>query len=256
MAWEQVTPTEAGDWADLPPASYNELLPLSAETSDETAIFRLKSSGIVSGRDRWNFNFSRHNVAGNSETMVSFYNSEVARIARKRLTLPRTAKDRSDLVKQHVARDATQFSWTRNDYVRVANGETYSTVDDFLVPATYRPFTLQHVNFHPRLNSTLSKLPAIFPTRAAADAESDLAICIKGKGRKSAFGALMVKTPPSLHVFVDGTSVYPRRMHVDHTDEGAMFATSATEHAITDQAVQRFQETTGLEAITQDDIFF
>ena len=45
-------------------------------------------------------------------------------------------------------------------------------------------------------------------------------------------------------VFVDGTSVYPRRVHVDHTDEGAMFATSATEHAITDLAVQRFQETT------------
>ncbi len=254
VAWEDLQPTDPSRWIDGGTSDFGDLYPLtSSSQGDPPPIFREKATGIVSGRDRWNFNFSRPTVIDASERMTAFYNEEVDRLADLEVNWPKGADDRRELAETLVRRDPARLSWTRSDYGRVANAERYATDHSLIVESVYRPFTRQWVNFHPRLSSTLSQLPRIFPTGAE---ERRLAIAIKGKGRKSEFGCLMVDAPPSLHVFVDGTTVLPRHIDPKPAKDRALFDSTAPISAISPEALSEFQRATEDDAITDDDLFF
>lgn len=254
VPWQLLQPTDPSKWIEGGTADFGELYPLTtAGPGDPVPVFKEKATGIVTGRDRWNFNFSRATVLASSDRMTAFYNDEVDRIAEMEIGWPSTAAERREIVEDLVRRDPSSLSWTRSDYGRVANGERYETDDSSVIHAVYRPFTRQWVNFHPRLNSTLSQLPRIFPLRGDA---RRLAITMKGKGRKSAFGCLMVDAPPSLHVFVDGTVVLPRFIDPKPRNDGALFEDDATHSAISEESVHAFRSATGDSELDDDDLFF
>src|SRR5262249_1570574 len=75
-----IVPNEHGDWLNQRRDDFNKFIPV-ASREGKTAIFRLASLGVATGRDAWAYNASRQMLASNVERMIANYNSEVDKVA-------------------------------------------------------------------------------------------------------------------------------------------------------------------------------
>jgi predicted helicase len=257
VEWDQVHPNEHGDWINQRSEHFDSLHPLTEQDqAGPIPIFGERSNGLKSNRDAWNYNSSRLKLASNTVRAVEFYNAQVDGFHAAHADLVGTVGERVPTVKEFIARDPTRFSWTRNDYSRVAQGEKYVADESTLRTATYRPFFRQHLDFNLRLNSMTYRLPRCFP-RGSQD--ENIAICIPHPVTKSAFGALMVAEIPSQHLWPEGTLTLPRYVYNDTGPaKGATLFDAPPESRrenITDAVLADWREQVQ-QSLTKDDIFF
>ncbi|MBO0518436.1 type ISP restriction/modification enzyme, partial [Streptomyces beijiangensis] len=106
----------------------------------ESALFRVYSSGLKSGRDAWVYNFSQVEVRKNMQSMIDCYNRQVDGF-RERCVAQSIAVPTFTDVDSWIDTSPEKISWDRADKGRVARGERYRYDEEWIVPCTYRPFT-------------------------------------------------------------------------------------------------------------------
>ena len=190
VGWRSIEPNVDGDWINQRSPVFATLLPLHAD--DEPSVFGLRTNGLKTNRDAWNYNSSRQRLEANTRGMIEHYNAQVA-VFHDAYPTPRgTQKERAEVAKKVVDLDPKAFSWDRADFNRLVQGETYDAADALIMPAYYRPFTSRYGNAAGRHNNSVYKLPRVFP-----DPDSgNLAIGTLDPGGSAPFTALMVDRLP------------------------------------------------------------
>jgi predicted helicase len=262
IPWEEITPNPEGDWINQRDERFAEYQPIWEKDKKlaARAIFAVNSNGLKTGRDSWVYNFSKQRLTENVESMIAFYNEQVASFAkhakRAGLASPETAA-----AEAFIDYDATRFSWNLTDKSNLARGVVYTFSEEREYIATYRPFAKQHVLFDPRFNDRAYQLNRLFPTPNHAN----IGFYITGTGADEPFSVLMVDTVPDLHAV--GTRsvgpIFPRYTYAELSngdDLLTMAADSADDRQridnIADAALSSYGKAYSDPSITKDDIFF
>lgn len=250
LGWTELTPNEHGDWINQRSSAFEAHLALHSET--EPSIFGLRSNGLQTNRDAWNYNSSRAELVRNQERAITHFNEQVKRV---RSASPAPSTDAA--VAQLVDLNPTKFKWIDRDFARARKGRYFAPEDVDVRVATYRPFHRRFANASNSLNKRVSELPRAYPN---ADV-GNLAVAVSTVGARADFSVLMTRDLPDVHLWVDDTPCLPRLIYDQgHTDAATTLFDSGppdgagTRHNITDHALAAFRSIDP--AIEKDDIFF
>lgn len=109
----------------------------------KSSLFELRTRGLLTSRDAWNYNSSRAVLDGNVSQMIEHYNGQETAFRLGNSTSTGSLKERAELARSMADLDATKFSWDRGNFLDIARGVRYSDVDRLSTIASYRPFHLR-----------------------------------------------------------------------------------------------------------------
>ncbi len=181
--WQQITPDEHGDWLKQRDDSFSQFIAIGDKKSDAPKLFDNFSQGILTARDAWAYNASKHKLEANMSNMIGFYNAEVTRFNAAHPGLDK--KGRESVLEAFIDINPQQISWTRALKQELAKGRFFDFQSNALTPSLYRPFTKQWAYFNRTFNEMVYQMPRIFPQFGV----KNLVICVAGTGGVSDFSA-------------------------------------------------------------------
>lgn len=245
IAWQPITPNQAGDWLNQRNQTFDTFPSLADATITH---FASHGRGIETTRDAWCYNYSRAVVETNMRRMIDFYNQQ---------TLTNNGTEAS------LNLDATKISWSRNIRRRALSGATERFIPEHLrSTGTYRPFCKQAVYFDPVFNSVPGKNATYFPTWN----HQNIGYYIVGEGSAVPFGTIALDSLPNLHVTGAGSGgqFFPRWTYEIANEDDALFG--AGDCAVDEWGYRRVDNITDAilsvytakfgPAVSKDDIFF
>ena len=257
--WQNITPNEHGDWLRQRDDSFESFISIGSKKENEPYLFSKSSLGVVTNRDSWCFNSSKHALEANIISMIATYERERKRFNEEFPTLDR--KEREKKLDSFVTSDPTQISWSANLRQDIARDKEIISAPQSITPAIYRPFFRQNLYFNRDLNSRVSQMPSLFP-----DAKMDnLVICMNGIGSRNGTTVLMTRSIIDLNAFDAGAQCFPLFVYEDkkptqstNSDlfNGQPSEGQTRESAITDDGLKHFQDAYPRESISKEDLFY
>ena len=246
--WESISPNIHGDWISARSEVFAGFHAIGDKKNPSNSVFARYSSGLKTGRDAWCYNFSRVNLAAETESMIDYYNEHVRRATTRDGSRPQAAAELG----------TTQFSWNRGSLQDFAKRKVYSYADSRIYVATYRPFIKQWCYFDRQVNDMVYRMPSMFPTAI----HTNLGFYVVGAGSDKPFSAIMTDTVPDLAFWGSSNGQYfPRWTYGSDSDlaiadnDAELVDGFTRVDNITDSALRSFNEQVG-EPVTKDDIFF
>jgi predicted helicase len=254
LDWVALQPNKHGDWINQRSESFAEHLPMAS--ADTASFFELRSLGLATGRDAWNYNSSRSALDANAASMIDAYNAAADAYDATGPSSAGALAERAKRVASEIGTDPRRFSWNRNAFTDVARGTRYSADDPLVTEALYRPFHRRWAETSRRLNAMVYQLPRVFPPGG-----ENLAILVPTEGSRAPFSVLITSCLPDLHVWPDGTICFPRFVYDTAEPSGSaaqLFGSSAAvsdrRHNVTDDALALYRSLDS--AIEKDDLYF
>lgn len=201
--WVEVRPDRAHSWLNLSTTDWSDFLPVGTKEakaaklgSDERAIFKLYSLGVVTARDEWVYGSEAQLVSKKVQYLISIFEKD-----RKRLSRVTRKEDIATQIDYGI-------KWTRAVKADLLKRRqmTYSSCS--IVEAIYRPFTTAKLYFDRRLNEMPYQQWSIFPP-----AVINRAITFDVSGKP--FSALAVGRLPDYHVNGDAVTFPLARIEGD-----------------------------------------
>ncbi len=176
VPFEKITPNAKGDWINQRNEEFEKLIPLKRDKKlQNPSIFDINSSGVVSGRDPWVYNFSPNALMQSVQNCIDTYNADLKRFnARFREAFKQRAKGvkSGDLYKhlndKEITTDKTKIAWVQNLKTQLIKGKK---LDDFsqekISVSLYRPFNKQYFYYERELAWSFYSMKKIFPDKSA-----------------------------------------------------------------------------------------
>ena len=252
--WKKIVPDSYHDWLNQRNGCFRNFPAMGDKKNiQRLTIFKLYSSGVVSGRDAWVYNASRTKLLQNVQRMTEFYNQEIDRYSRYRQRFPNKAVN----VKDFVKKDVKKFSWGGGNWqasFKKQIKETFS--EDLTEISNVRPFTKSWHYTAPRFNHSSYSMKEIFPTGAS----ENLAICVSGNGKRGGFSVIMSNRITDFQ-FEDNGQCFPlyfyeKKYAREGEEEGAKQSGLKRSDAITDEALKYYQTAYSDNHITKEDLFY
>ncbi len=255
VQWQRIHPNSHGDWLHQRSERFYEYAPMH-DSEDPRSIFNLRTGGLKTNRDAWNYNYSRSILEANTEQMVAFFNTEVDRFAA--MAPDDSSNANAGAVRRFANLDPKQFSWIRSDFQRLARGQKITVSMDSIRDSVYRPFQRQYANMSPKLNDAAGQLPKIYP----AVNSRTLTIAVAGMAGSNPFTCFMTDRVPDTVLTGAGNAiqVFPIANYEPSEDEDgqAMLAmggkSDGWRSSISAAALEAYGSLDA--AITGEDIFF
>ena len=226
MPWERIIPDKHGDWLNQRDDSYHKFMRLDGKKSNEQAIFKNCSAGLLTSRDSWIQCSCSNKLKENVDKMVEFYNSQI----------------KSHEKGNKLDFDKTKMSWDEKQKKGVLNkteAECYVSKFDFI--GMYRPFFKQHVYFNKFWNARVYQMPTIFENKQS----QNMLIVVSCTGAKE-FSCIATDTIADYQLMFNG-QCFPRFIYTG----------GIKIDAITDEALIHFKRPYGESInLTKDDIFY
>ncbi|HKZ09186.1 MAG TPA: type ISP restriction/modification enzyme [Rhodanobacteraceae bacterium] len=188
----EIRPDAKHNWLNLTDNDFDSLLPVASKAakaakkpSQEKAIFKLFSLGVVTNRDEWVYDDSESALRAKVEFLIDAYNADVERLSRVK-----DPKQRAEMLDSAI-------KWTRAVKRDAANGLSYNYADGEIVESYYRPFVKRELYFSRRLNEMVYQVPQLF----GAEAGPNRAFCFSAEER-SEFGAIAFDEVPNKDIFM------------------------------------------------------
>ncbi len=254
--WQHITPDEHGDWLKQRDDSFGQFIAIGDKKSDAPKLFDNFSQGILTARDAWAYNASKHKLEANMSNMIGFYNAEVKRFNAAHPGLDK--KGRESVLEAFIDTNPQRISWTRALKQELAKGRFFDFQAIALTPSLYRPFTKQWAYFNRTFNEMVYQMPRIFPQVGV----NNLVICVAGTGGVSDFSATITDRVPNYDSLAKGQCL-PLYLY-DEVAQAAgddLFAEPAEgglrrRVAITDAGLAHFQAAYPGEQIGKEDLFY
>lgn len=230
--WFVITSDAHGDWLNQRDDSFEDFIPLGLEKHKQPlGVFETYTSGAITHRDAWVYNFSKDNLGTNIERTISFFNNQLKEYAGSE----RGAEDVVD-------RNPEEIKWDKKLYTRFDKGTPFEYDKRKLTLSAYRPFCKQYLYYDPEMIWSAYRNGEVFPTDEGCP---NLAICCTGAGSKY-FSVLVTNILPE-YCYVDKSQCFPRYWYEKKDSLGGMFADEPDEYirhdAITDKALEVFRKT-------------
>jgi predicted helicase len=191
MAFEEVRPDAKGNWLNLSNNDFEELLPLASKeaklatkASQERAIFKLHSLGVVTNRDEWVYADSRDELLAKVKHFVGVYESERERWARM---------NKRSGIGDFVSRE---IKWTSELEAHLVRGTKLTVNQQLCRQAMYRPFCKLWTYYGEVITHRLYQQDSIFPVHRPWE---NVAIVYTQPGSQKPFMACAVSALPDLH---------------------------------------------------------
>lgn len=225
----QCFPDKDANWINQSENSWEALIPVADSKtkatnakSQERAIFKLNSLGVVTARDEWVTSHSQSELIKKIAYLVDEYSATITARAKPH--------DQSSTIK-----------WTRAVKNDLKQGRSLTVQDGVVIPYAYRAFTKRLVFYSRRLNEMIYKNDAVFPMKGSL---GNSTIVYNRNGNP--FWCLGSDVLPDYHFTGDGVQLPLHR----YTPSGEQIDN------ITDWALAKFTAHYGKPAkITKDDIF-
>ena len=251
--WQKIIPDSYHDWLHQRDRHFKNYLAMGEKSRNKTlTIFKLYSSGVVSSRDAWVYNYSKARLLTNARQMTEFYNSEIDRYSRYKKRFPDTVVNVRDFVKK----DVKKFSWGGGNWQSGFKKQIKETFSEELTGiCNIRPFTkLWHYRAS-RFNHSFYSMKEIFPDNAS----ENIAICISGNGKRGGFSVLLSNRISDFQ-FEDNGQCFPLYLFEKTCNEAAGKTQEQCSFkrldAITDEALEYFQTAYSDNHITKEDLFY
>lgn len=245
VTFDRVEPDAKANWINHTVNDWDELLPVADKKtkaakakSQERAIFKLYSNGIVTARDEWIVGDDEVATKSRSAFFLDCYNGEVKRWKALRSAL--SGGVAVPKVEDFVDRS---IKWTSELEAHLSKGSLVPVSLDRVIRHNYRPFTARWVYFDRIVVHRTYNQTEIFPIGRAPN---NVVIGVSGLSSAKPFQALACSDLPSFDL-LEKTQFLPRH-RVKVSDERL--------DNITDWALSTFTAHYGKATqITKDDIF-
>ncbi len=205
--------------------------------------------GLATARDAWVYNFSETALNSRLDSMIGFYNSQIADAERAR----------GKGVAWQRESDPKKFSWNQGDARNLAKGVRIDRAKVSPRVGTYRPFSKSWVAFDRAVNDAVYLLPRVFPDAY----ERNWGFYAPGLGSTKPFSVLAVDSIPDLNLWgSEGGQFFPRHTFEERAADDSLFAALDDGDAafrridnVTDEILEDYRKAFGPE-ITKDEIFF
>ena len=198
-------------------------------------IFHKFSTGVLTGRDAWAYNYNENDLAKNIEQMIDVYNDHVSKWKRQ--------ISRDTNIDDFVTNDGTRISWsaTLKGHLKKGKFAEFSTRN--IRRSLFRPFTMACLYFDRMMIDRVSLFPSIFPTTAS---ETENRVIWLKVGASWPMFALAVNRIPN-RLPQSGSQCFP---FYTYNEDG-----SNRRENITDWALEGFRSHYRDETISKWDIF-
>ncbi|MCB1782860.1 MAG: DEAD/DEAH box helicase [Alphaproteobacteria bacterium] len=251
--WQTIVPDQYNDWINQRDESFDSFIgTYDKKDSKNNLIFQNSSSGVLTSRDAWIYNFSKEILKNNISNFIEFYNHE-----RLRFNKVTDGNDNVDLNK-FLNNDPKKISWGVNIKSDIKNNVTKDHDQKHYTIGIYRPFTKIWMYADKSLSHSFYSIQSIYPHSSS----NDLSIFVNGAGSDKGFSCLMVSSIPNYHT-LDTGQCFPLKLY-EKTEgtEGGLFAGQASENGyrvkdgITDAGLAHFRAAYSGEKITKEDVFY
>jgi predicted helicase len=157
VSFVEIAPDKHNYWLGEQSKDYDGFIPLvskaakqTKQSSQEMAIFKLFTLGVVTARDEWVYDESVAHLNDKLRFFVETYNKDKDALGRKKLN-PQTA-----------AQLSPQIKWSRAVKRDLENGIGYALNRNEIVDATYRPFVHKKLYYDGKLNEMRYQLPSVY----------------------------------------------------------------------------------------------
>ncbi|MEB3342239.1 type ISP restriction/modification enzyme [Okeania sp.] len=166
--FEHIQPDKNNNWINLTDNDFDSLLPLANKNTklaknktDETAIFKVFTLGILTSRDEWLYDFDSQKLAKKVQFFCDFYEQEKVRWNKSN-----NKKAINDFVDRKI-------KWTSELEEYLLKNSTLEFNPDFIVTSTWRPFTKKYLYLAKIIVHRLYQQEQIFPI-----GKDNIAICL------------------------------------------------------------------------------
>ena len=163
VPWQPIQPDTRHTWlTEGLHTEFETFMPMGtkeAKASKDAAknvIFQTYSTGILTGRDAWIYNFNRNVLTENISKMIQTYNTEVTRWGQR--------TDRNVNLDDFVIPDDKEIKWSRNLKRELKQNKIAEYAEHKVRNSLYRPFTKSNLFFDSIMNDEVSLFRFIFPT--------------------------------------------------------------------------------------------
>lgn len=195
----EVQPDPDYNWINLTNNNFNTLIPLASKqaketkkTSQEKAIFKLISNGVVTARDDWMIDFSTEQLSNKVERFCEVYSLEQSRWLGVSAFQPTDKKKRAEALRNFVSRE---IKWTEELESHLDRGTVLQFDAAYLRQATaYRPYVHCATYYAKAMTHRVYLQNRIFPISGAWN---NLAFGFSGTASSKSFSTLGVNILPS-----------------------------------------------------------
>ena len=245
--WKRITPNKRHTWlTEGLHAEFVTFVPLGskeakAEKGEVTdVIFHKLSSGVLTARDAWVYNFNRQVLIENIGGMIDTYNEHVFKWERQ--------TNRAISIDDFVNHDGTKTKWSETLKRHLKSGKIAGFEETRIRRSLYRPFTQSYLFFDRVMIDRVLLFPSIIPT-PGMEAENRV-ICVTGLGSEKPFLALMANKIVDLNMVSPGAGGSQCFPYYTYDEDG-----SNRRENITDWALAQFRTQYDDETISKWDIF-
>lgn len=257
--WTKIKPDSHNDWLNQRDDSFNEFLVIgNKKNKEQISLFNTFTGGVVTSRDAWVYNQSKHKLLNNIKKTIGFYNNELERI---NVLLN---ESQSDDISKLVSNDTTKISWSRALKNDLTKNKKINYVENSLRVARYRPFTKSWMYFNRQLNEMVLLNDKIFPEEKM----KNLTISITGIGGKKGFSTIISNTIADFNSMDAGSQCFPLYLYeqntvqnkdtdlFNQTESSKVDGKYACKDGISDIGLKYFQDSYPTEKISKEDIFY
>ena len=245
VQFDVIKPDKKNNWINIADNDFDSLIPsasretkLAKSASQERAIFRSYTLGVVTARDDWVYDFDRKNLIPKIRYLIKTYNADLERIGGKG-----SKKDVSSELNSSI-------KWTRGVKRNLGKGVSYKFSEKKIIRASYRPFVSEWLYRDNYLNEMPNQTPLIFGDGSIQNS----AITVMGDSTGKPYFCLAINTIPDYN-FVSPASGGTQTLALHRLDSSG----NRIEN-ITDWAIERFRANyrngkASKQAITKNAIF-
>jgi len=157
LQFDHIQPDVKNYWINIADNDFDTLIAsasketkLSKSESQERAVFKLYTLGVVTARDDWTYDFDRRHLSQKLRYLIKTYNADMNRLGGQGSKIDVSAEL------------DTAIKWTRAVQRDLANGTRYEFTDKKIVRASYRPFVSEWLYRDDHLNEMPNRTPLIF----------------------------------------------------------------------------------------------
>ncbi|ECL0293035.1 helicase [Campylobacter coli] len=240
-----IIPNEKGDWINQRGEDFDNLMPLKSD-KNEYGIFVINSTGVVTGRDSWVYNFSKEKLANSMQKCIATYNEDLAKFDHQAFLEKNKNVKNSELYKElsdkDISIDNTKIAWTRalkkdfinNEKIKEFNQENIREI-------SHRPFTKEYLYWEKTWNEEQSQLTKFFPKNT----DENLLILTSLMVTKE-FSSFIVNSIADYQTLAN-TQIFSLYFYQED---------GSKEYAISDFALDEFKKQLQDETINKEDIFY
>jgi predicted helicase len=243
IEFEEIQPDARHNWINLTQNDFESLIPIATKEtkaakrpSQEKAIFKLFSLGVVTNRDEWVYDDAPESLEAKVRYLIDAYNADV-----KKLSADRGSDNLADLLD-------TSIKWTRAVKNDLRKGTAYRYSRGSVQESYYRPFVKKCMYLDRHLNEMLYQIPQLFGPNAGPNK----AFCFAAEER-SEFGVIALNELPNKDVFMPSAA---QVLALYRYDEHGQRYDNITDWSL-EQFRKHYQPGRGKKAqpISKDDIF-